>query len=620
MSILLAILAALAAWIVSYIWKSSRATPDVDGPRSPGFIFGHSSQISKAPIGTLLGRWEAQYGPTFLLKGRFGQSRLIVNDPKGFNHVLQGRNFERNPGKKAAIELFLVRIWEEKIDSSPHATFDVTNDINNLALDAIMMTMLNHDLNAESSDVGPLLAKMMHSPPGGGLELLLRGLAALLPAVLKLPSSTKSYTDNLQSALGAIAKDAWSGREVTGTHAKLLHALAEDHVSEAETIAQIITVIFAGSETTANVISECLWELAKNPSLQNKLRSELIDFEATNGRKPAYEDISGSTTLPYLDAVTRETLRTKAVLRSITRVAARDEVIPLHNPVKRKSTGVLTYEIPVKAGTTLEVPLREGINMSKEIWGEDAAIFRPERWIDPAGLPETAKLVKAQGHILSFGDGPKVCLGRSFAIAEFKIVLSHLIRSFAFEEVGGLQFDFYHVGQTTIKPMIRGREKEGTHIVIPVFFHTAVDIDDILELHRLRPQLSDHHHHDVQLVLWQRPPSREMAISSIKQTYDTQGYVIVPNLIPPSDFSELQAACDTVVNRTREGKWPHRRVVGKQFPPYDSENPDSWGVQHLMHPELGDPARVFAKWYASDGLVNAIRELLECDEGDLQMG
>ncbi|KAI3611441.1 phytanoyl-dioxygenase family protein [Moniliophthora roreri] len=110
-----------------------------------------------------------------------------------------------------------------------------------------------------------------------------------------------------------------------------------------------------------------------------------------------------------------------------------------------------------------------------------------------------------------------------------------------------------------------------------------------------------------------------MPTSSIKQTYDTQGYVIVPNLISPSDFAELQAACDNVVNRTREGNWPHRRVVGKQFPPYDSENPDSWGVQHLMHPDLGDPAAIFAKWYTSDRLVNAVKVLLECNERDLQM-
>jgi len=109
-------------------------------------------------------------------------------------------------------------------------------------------------------------------------------------------------------------------------------------------------------------------------------------------------------------------------------------------------------------------------------------------------------------------------------------------------------------------------------------------------------------------------------MQSIKSTYDDQGYVVVPSLISHPDFAILQSACEDVINRTREGTWPHRRTVGKQFPPYDSKNPDSWGVQHVMHPDLGASAEIFKKWYTSDGLVKAVCELLQCKEQDLQMG
>ena len=37
-----------------------------------------------------------------------------------------------------------------------------------------------------------------------------------------------------------------------------------------------------------------------------------------------------------------------------------------------------------------------------------------------------------------------------------------------------------------------------------------------------------------------------------------------------------------------------------------------------MHPDLGEPE--FAEWYCGDGLVNVVKELLECEEKDLQMG
>jgi hypothetical protein len=106
--------------------------------------------------------------------------------------------------------------------------------------------------------------------------------------------------------------------------------------------------------------------------------------------------------------------------------------------------------------------------------------------------------------------------------------------------------------------------------------------------------------------------------SHLKTLFDEQGYVIVPGLIPEEQLPRLKEACDRVISRTREGKWPYRRTVGKQFPPFDENSPDSWGVQHIMHPDLGEPA--FASWYTSDRLLDIVQTLLECDEEKLQMG
>ncbi|KAF9524225.1 hypothetical protein CPB83DRAFT_621792 [Crepidotus variabilis] len=104
---------------------------------------------------------------------------------------------------------------------------------------------------------------------------------------------------------------------------------------------------------------------------------------------------------------------------------------------------------------------------------------------------------------------------------------------------------------------------------------------------------------------------------SVKQQYDEQGYVIIPQLIALEDWKNLEAACKQAVDRTRKGDWPYRRTVGKQFPPYGQDDPDSWGVQHVMHPELGEPA--FAKWYTSEKVLGVVEQLLECEIQDLQM-
>ena len=106
--------------------------------------------------------------------------------------------------------------------------------------------------------------------------------------------------------------------------------------------------------------------------------------------------------------------------------------------------------------------------------------------------------------------------------------------------------------------------------------------------------------------------------SALKAAYDEQGFVVIPGLVTEDERPKLEEACKRVVGLTRAGRWPHRRTVGKQFPPFDNENPDSWGVQHVMHPDLGEP--VFAQWYTSPLLIDAAKTLLDCREEDLQMG
>ncbi|KAK7681720.1 hypothetical protein QCA50_015067 [Cerrena zonata] len=105
--------------------------------------------------------------------------------------------------------------------------------------------------------------------------------------------------------------------------------------------------------------------------------------------------------------------------------------------------------------------------------------------------------------------------------------------------------------------------------------------------------------------------------SELKTPYDSQGFVIVPDLIDLDSLTRYEDAAERTISKTRTGEWPHRRTVGRQFPPYGEDNPDSWGVQHLMHLDLGEPAWI--ELYTS-AYVNVAKELLECEEDDLQMG
>lgn len=116
-----------------------------------------------------------------------------------------------------------------------------------------------------------------------------------------------------------------------------------------------------------------------------------------------------------------------------------------------------------------------------------------------------------------------------------------------------------------------------------------------------------------------------VGITAIKEAYERDGYVIVDGIFDSDDtgdtgLSKLRDAAEKVTSLTRAGQWPHRRVIGKQFPPFDDprSNPDSWGVQHLLHPTL-DKQQVFARFYASSPLIDICAALLGVDEGRMQL-
>ncbi len=72
------------------------------------------------------------------------------------------------------------------------------------------------------------------------------------------------------------------------------------------------------TDTTSNALSRTLYTLAQHPEAQVKLRQELI--AAQDGRKDAGLDYDRLTSLPYLDAICRETLRLwVAFLRTLGR-------------------------------------------------------------------------------------------------------------------------------------------------------------------------------------------------------------------------------------------------------------------------------------------------------------
>lgn len=107
-------------------------------------------------------------------------------------------------------------------------------------------------------------------------------------------------------------------------------------------------------------------------------------------------------------------------------------------------------------------------------------------------------------------------------------------------------------------------------------------------------------------------------LDSLVEAYHSQGYVIVPSLIPSDLLDPLRSAAEKITDRARSGGWTQVRTVGKPFPPWNEPSDDIWGVQNVMHPELGE--KVFSDWYGSRRMLEVSAGLMGCKVEDMQFG
>ncbi|KAF8608828.1 cytochrome-450 hydroxylase [Ceratobasidium sp. AG-I] len=203
-------------------------------------------------------------------------------------------------------------------------------------------------------------------------------------------------------------------------------------LSDSSLLDNINTMLFAGSDTTSLALAWTLHLLALHPDIQTSLRQELVALHesAANPSDPSVFSVLDE--LPHLDNVIRESLRLIPPVHSSLRVAMEDDVIPTSEPVKLRDGTIADGGIRIKKGTYVHVAL-EGMNLLRDVWGEDAIEFKPERWNN---LPEAVKQNPGiYGGMMTFSHGPRACIGVRFSVIIMKVFLYFIITSYRFETV-----------------------------------------------------------------------------------------------------------------------------------------------------------------------------------------
>ncbi|TDL23924.1 cytochrome P450 [Rickenella mellea] len=216
-------------------------------------------------------------------------------------------------------------------------------------------------------------------------------------------------------------------------------------LSKIQIIDNISTFIMAGQETMSTALNFALMELARSPQVQQKLRDELQQCRDAL----SYDAIQ---TLEYLDAVTKEVLRLHSPAPLTERVATKDDVLPLTTPI-RMSNRTFSTSFRVQKGQVFHIPLMS-MNINPKVWGEDAGEFKPERWLTPNAIRPSNELPHGWSNMMTFSDGPRLCIGYRLAVFEFKVILATLLRSLEFHSTDATVNTKLSL---TLQPVVEGR-------------------------------------------------------------------------------------------------------------------------------------------------------------------
>ncbi|WP_248895392.1 cytochrome P450 [Haloplanus halobius] len=188
---------------------------------------------------------------------------------------------------------------------------------------------------------------------------------------------------------------------------------------------QLVTMVFAGHETTAAALGFTWYLLATHPDIRDRFHAELDTV--LDGDPPSAEDLDD---LEVTERIITEALRLYP---------------PVHTIPRRTKTKVEIGGYSIPAGHELHLSIIH-VHRDEQFYDEPLA-FRPERWTDEfeKELPDFA--------YAPFGGGRRSCIGREFALLEAKVVLATIGQEY--------RLDWERTGDLDLSPRVTTRTKEG---------------------------------------------------------------------------------------------------------------------------------------------------------------
>lgn len=274
---------------------------------------------------------------------------------------------------------------------------DMVDEMMRLTLEIVSQVLFGTSTSAEAKQIGEALLIIQH---GIQNDYKLNMFTPLWMPVLRFGKARRAVQTLQKTTERIIAARRAEGR----AHDDLLDMLLRTHdedgarLSDAQVCGQVLALLFAGHETTANALAWALYLLVKHPHVLEKLRAEVA--EVCGERLPSMADLPR---LKYTEMVFKEVLRMHPSAWYAERVPLED--FPLGDYV---------------------VPKGMPVAISVYALHHDPRYFeQPETFLPERFAPENLSRLHRYAY-LPFGLGAHQCIGNQFAMIEGQLVLATL--------------------------------------------------------------------------------------------------------------------------------------------------------------------------------------------------
>ena len=232
----------------------------------------------------------------------------------------------------------------------------------------------------------------------------LRGILLNLPSAIARRMSKDAASILSLADTCKVAAQAYKIGDDNHEYPVILSAIS--HLSSQAAAAEAVDILVAGSDTTAFSLTVAIASIVQHPDIKDKLVSALKTQISNPEELPSLLELEK---IEYLNACVQEAVRTASPVPGRL-----PRIVPENFPLVVDGKSVPPGSVVGMSAFTM--------HHSRELWGDDAASFNPERWV--------MRGKDLDQYMVSFSKGLRSCIGQNLAYAEMHFLLAYIFRKY----------------------------------------------------------------------------------------------------------------------------------------------------------------------------------------------